>query len=137
MCTFKGVLVNDEEIVHLHLFPEGGLMRGCAAGEQLAGADAAGQGLGTKHTHHPPQKQTRCWQHQGRGISQDQGTKAECEHGKLQVAGARLKSQRASERTHGLRIRLQIPYGTDTAVQNTRSSGPLKVIGTMMSSQQS
>lgn len=43
--TFKGMLVNNQEVVHLHLFSEGGLMWCRAAGEQLAGADAARQGL--------------------------------------------------------------------------------------------
>lgn len=45
ICTFKGVLVDDKEVVHLHLLSKGGLVRGGAAGEELAGAHAAGQGL--------------------------------------------------------------------------------------------
>lgn len=44
--TFEGVLIYDEQVVHLHLFSEGCLMRCRAAGEQLAGAHAAGQSLG-------------------------------------------------------------------------------------------
>jgi len=87
MKHFEGVLVDDEEIVHLHLFSEGGLVRCCAAGEELARADAAGQGLSTENTH-PSQKQTRCWEHLGEGVSQDQGTEAESERGKLKVGSS-------------------------------------------------
>lgn len=46
--TFKGVLIYDEQVVHLHLLAEGGLVRCRAAGEELAGAHAAGQGLGRR-----------------------------------------------------------------------------------------
>lgn len=51
----------------------------CAAGEQLARADAAGQGLGTENTHTPSQKQSRCWEPLGEGLSHDRGTEAESE----------------------------------------------------------
>lgn len=44
--TFEGVLVDHQEAVHLHLLPEGGLMWGGAAGEQLTGAHTARQSLG-------------------------------------------------------------------------------------------
>lgn len=56
VCTFKSVLVNDEEVVHLHLFSERGLVRSSTAREKLAGADAAGQGLPTEKRHAIPLK---------------------------------------------------------------------------------
>lgn len=46
MKHFKSMLVNDEEVVHFHLFSKGGLVRSRTTREELAGADAAGQGLG-------------------------------------------------------------------------------------------
>lgn len=50
--TFEGVLIYDEQVVHLHLLSKGRLVRCCAAGEQLAGTDAAGQGLGHRKAGH-------------------------------------------------------------------------------------
>ena len=50
--TFEGVLIYDEQVVHLHLLSKGRLVRCCAAGEQLAGTYAAGQGLGHRKTAH-------------------------------------------------------------------------------------
>lgn len=79
MCTFEGVLVNDKEVVHLHLFSEGCLVRGCAAGEQLAGADAAGQGLRTERTLKTPLHSRTGAGNISEGIRQDQGTEAESE----------------------------------------------------------
>lgn len=76
VCTFKSMLVNDEEVVHFHLFSKGGLVRSRATREELAGADAAGQGLPTEKRHAIPLKaeqglevhkaeceqEGRCWQ---------------------------------------------------------------------------
>ena len=56
VCTFEGVLVNDEEVVHLHFFSKGGLVRSRTAGEKFAGADAAGQGLQAEKRHAIPLK---------------------------------------------------------------------------------
>ena len=53
-------------------------------------------------------------------IRQDQRTEAEFEQEKLEAGRLhRAQVQRASERTQGLRLRIQTPYGIDTAVQNT------------------
>lgn len=106
MCTFEGVLVNDQEVVHLHLFSEGGLVRGGAAGEQLAGADAAGQGLRTERTLKTPLSGRTGTGNISEGIRQDQRTEAEAERAKLGRLAARveLKEHRASERTWRLRI---------------------------------
>lgn len=46
------MLIYDEQVVHLHLLSKGCLVRCCAAGEQLAGTHAAGQGLGHRKTGH-------------------------------------------------------------------------------------
>lgn len=67
--TFKGMLVNDQEVVHLHLFSKGGLMGCRAAGEQLAGADAAGQGLRAQRRHCSPSLGISVVQAQGRACS--------------------------------------------------------------------
>lgn len=60
-------------------------MRGCAAGEQLAGADAAGQGLGTERTHITPLKSRTGAGNNSVSIRQDQGTAAESERGNLKA----------------------------------------------------
>lgn len=52
--TFKGVLVYDEQVMHFYLLSKGCLVWSCAAGKQLAGAHAAGQGLGNRKIHHIP-----------------------------------------------------------------------------------
>lgn len=78
------MLVNDKEVMHLHLFSKGGLVRGCAAGEQLAGADAAGQGLGIERTHITPLKRTGA----GRAVS----------------ASDRIREQRQSLNEKNLRL---------------------------------
>lgn len=109
------MLVDDEEVVHLHLFPKGGLVRRCAAGEQLAGADAAGQGLRT-------QKARALSKGEREGAGQDQGTEVDLneEISRLAARGE-PEEQRASERTRGPRIRSQIPYKIATAVQHRRA----------------
>ena len=43
--TFKGVLIHHEQTVDLHLFTKGGLVGRGAAGEEFAGAHAAGESL--------------------------------------------------------------------------------------------
>lgn len=43
--TFKGVLIHNQQTVNLHLFTKGGFVWWSAAGEEFAGAHAAGKGL--------------------------------------------------------------------------------------------
>lgn len=43
--TFKSVLIDHEQTVHLHLFSKGRLMGRGAAGEQLTRAHTAGESL--------------------------------------------------------------------------------------------
>lgn len=47
--TFKGVLVHHQQTVNLHILTEGGFVWRSAAGEQFAGAHAAGKSL-AKHS---------------------------------------------------------------------------------------
>lgn len=46
------MLIDDEQVVHLHLLSKGCLVWRCAAGEQLAGAHTARQGLGRRKMCH-------------------------------------------------------------------------------------
>lgn len=72
-------------------------MRGCAAGEQLAGADAAGQGLRTERIHITPLKSRMGAGSSCVSVRQDQGTEAESEGDR--TAGL----LHGAERTEGFR----------------------------------
>lgn len=100
------MLVNDKEVMHLHLFSKGGLVRGCAAGEQLAGADAAGQGLRTERIHITPLKSRMGAGSSCVSVRQDQGTEAESEGDRTAGLLHEPKEQRASERIQGPRTRI-------------------------------
>lgn len=70
-----------------------------------------------ENTHHPSQK-NGCWD-SSVNIRQDQRTEEEFEQEKLEAGHLhRAQVQKASERTQGLRLRIQTPFGIDT-VQNT------------------
>lgn len=97
-------------------------MRRRAAGEQLAGADAAGQGLSREHT------QPRSEAHQVRGASGRRGCQSAGQKPSLNEENLRLaargepREQRALEdRAQGLRTRSQLLHEIDIAAPNRSS----------------